>query len=322
LPSKSGVAQDGRRVARNVGEEAAPMARIRTIKPEMWKDDRFIDLSSDTARLFFIGLLNHVDDEGRAPYSPREIRREIFPDRVDLDVAPLLDELAHIGLAILYSVDGKRYLAIRNFGKHQRIDRKTLSKIPAPPDHLLPQLDEHSTSEQRALDESSTGPRDAVDEPSATEGNGREGIKEGKGPEPDQGTEGETNTSAPVLLDPDSDEVPEGLDPAQYARGFLEKICLPTSRPLLDVVRSSIETLARSDRISPAKATVKILDRARAAKARGETISRFWFEDGRFNSDAPPPDRHGGGKARISPDSPKPPDYYKSGNQIPDWMME
>src|SRR3974390_2960880 len=130
------------------------MARIRTIKPQMFRDDRFIDLSSDTVRLFFVALLTVVDDEGRAPYAPREIRREIFPDRVELDAAPILNELDRIGLVVLYEVDGKRYLAIRNFTKHQRIDRKTPSKLPTPPTSTQddPQLDEPSASPRGLLD--------------------------------------------------------------------------------------------------------------------------------------------------------------------------
>jgi len=56
------------------------------------------------------------------------------------------------------------------------------------------------------------------------------------------------------------------------------------------------------------------------AKRRGEEVNRFWFEDGRFNSDLAPPDRRGVKPRSL--DGPKPPDYYKGGEQIPDWMKE
>ena len=40
------------------------MARIRTVKPDIWTDEKFVELSP-LARLLFIGLWNFADDEGR-----------------------------------------------------------------------------------------------------------------------------------------------------------------------------------------------------------------------------------------------------------------
>ena len=39
------------------------MARIRTIKPEFWRDELLAGISAEAA-LLAIGLLNHCDDEG------------------------------------------------------------------------------------------------------------------------------------------------------------------------------------------------------------------------------------------------------------------
>jgi hypothetical protein len=39
------------------------MARIRTIKPEFWTDEKIVECSFE-ARLMFIGMFNFADDKG------------------------------------------------------------------------------------------------------------------------------------------------------------------------------------------------------------------------------------------------------------------
>jgi hypothetical protein len=39
------------------------MARIRTIKPEFWTDEKVVECSFE-ARLMFIGMFNFADDKG------------------------------------------------------------------------------------------------------------------------------------------------------------------------------------------------------------------------------------------------------------------
>lgn len=127
------------------------MARIRTIKPEFWTDEKIVELDVWT-RLLFIGLWNFADDEGRMVASEKRIRMQIFPaDTVDIRRA--LDELSTNGFIECYTFDGIDYLQIAHFTKHQKIDRRTASKLPAPNGSLV---------------ESSVNP------PDGREGNGRE----------------------------------------------------------------------------------------------------------------------------------------------------
>ena len=105
------------------------MARIRTIKPEFWTDDRISECSL-SARLLFIGTWNFCDDEGNLQNSPKQIKRWIFPDD-NLDIRPLIVELIAHGLLIEYSVNEEKYLHIRGFKKHQLINR------PSKPQHPL-----------------------------------------------------------------------------------------------------------------------------------------------------------------------------------------
>ena len=60
------------------------MARIRTIKPEFWTDEKIVELSA-FARLLFIGLWNFADDAGRMEFSAKRLKMQIFPaDDVDI----------------------------------------------------------------------------------------------------------------------------------------------------------------------------------------------------------------------------------------------
>lgn len=107
------------------------MARIRTIKPEFWTDEKVVDLSP-IARLLFIGLWNFADDEGRMVYSPRRIKMQILPAD-NADSSALLGEIRRASLITVYVVGGVEYLQINGFGKHQKIDARSVSKLPAPP---------------------------------------------------------------------------------------------------------------------------------------------------------------------------------------------
>lgn len=107
------------------------MARIRTIKPDIWTDEKFVELST-SARLLFIGLWNFADDEGRMPYSPKQIKLRILPADT-VDAAALLAEMEALGLIIVYVADGEKLLQIKGFTKHQKVDRPNPSRLPPPP---------------------------------------------------------------------------------------------------------------------------------------------------------------------------------------------
>jgi len=107
------------------------MARIRTIKPDFWTDEKVVEISA-FARLLFIGLWNFADDDGRMQYSPKKIKMQIFPAD-SLDISELFGEIRSNSLIDIYVVDNIEYLEIRNFYKHQKIDKRTASKHPKNP---------------------------------------------------------------------------------------------------------------------------------------------------------------------------------------------
>lgn len=97
------------------------MARARNIKPGFFRNADLAELSME-ARLLFVGLWTLADREGRMDDRPKQIKMEIFPaDSVDCDA--LLGDIAATGMVVRYEVDGKRYLQVTNFAKHQNPHR-------------------------------------------------------------------------------------------------------------------------------------------------------------------------------------------------------
>jgi hypothetical protein len=104
------------------------MARIRTVKPEYWTDRRVGECSTN-ARLLFIATWNFADDEGGLDRSAKQLKAQAFPYD-NLDCEPLVQELLNAGLLIEYESGGQKYLHIKNFRKHQRIDKPQKARIP------------------------------------------------------------------------------------------------------------------------------------------------------------------------------------------------
>lgn len=106
------------------------MARIRTIKPDFWKDEDLSELPEIT-HLFAAALLNYADDEGYFNANPKLIKAELFPLREpSLSIHGMLNELSNMGYLTLFSDgSGKFYGLINNFTKHQKINRPTVSKL-------------------------------------------------------------------------------------------------------------------------------------------------------------------------------------------------
>jgi hypothetical protein len=108
------------------------VARIRSIKPEFWQDEKLARLPRDT-RLLFIGLWNLADDEGRLRGNPLFIRASVFPYDLDVDVQGGLKELERIGRIRSYTEGDETFIWVCKFAEHQKIDTRIKSKLPAPP---------------------------------------------------------------------------------------------------------------------------------------------------------------------------------------------
>lgn len=101
------------------------MARIRTLKPEFWADEKLAPLDPVT-RLVFLGLLSMADDAGRLVDSLKQIDAFVFPETDDT----ARDALANLsrGGRILRgrTASGQRIIQIANWTRHQKVDHPNL----------------------------------------------------------------------------------------------------------------------------------------------------------------------------------------------------
>lgn len=103
------------------------MARIRTVKPELFRHEGLQNLESNHLGSFpilvFIALLGHADANGVFPWQPRQLKLDVLPF-LSFDMAETLEILRTAGFIERYEVDGKVYGLIPTFRKHQRLSGK------------------------------------------------------------------------------------------------------------------------------------------------------------------------------------------------------
>lgn len=106
------------------------MARARNIKPALFTNE-ILGVGHPLCTLLFQGLWLLADKEGRLEDRPLRIKAEIFPYR-EADVDSMLHWLAHKGFIVRYSANGKAYIEVVNFTKHQNPHKNEKdSEIPA-----------------------------------------------------------------------------------------------------------------------------------------------------------------------------------------------
>ena len=115
------------------------MARIRTVKPELFRHEGLQDLETahpgNHCILTFIGLFGHCDKAGRFEWKPRTLKLDILPF-LEFDIAKTLQILASAKFVRQYEVAGKVYGVIDSFAEHQRVGGKEAqepAKYPEPP---------------------------------------------------------------------------------------------------------------------------------------------------------------------------------------------
>lgn len=108
----------------------------RYLKESITTSDTLAGLSAEGER-FFYRLLVKVDDFGVYDARLAVLRAHCFSVMLDLvseqDIARWLNELEQVGLARVYTVDGRPYVQILTMTKHNK-PRADNSKYPSPPD--------------------------------------------------------------------------------------------------------------------------------------------------------------------------------------------
>ena len=122
------------------------MARIRTIKPEFWQDEKLAPMCA-LDRLVFIGLISQADDKGRVVDNAKLIDGLLFAETSET-CRGSLDALAKIGrIRRGRTASGQRIIEITNW-HHQRIDKPNYHGA-------LPEIVEDSTNDPVSVEEES-----------------------------------------------------------------------------------------------------------------------------------------------------------------------
>lgn len=121
------------------------MPRIRTVKPEFFRDEQLQDMERLHPELHpmlvFCGLWGHCDVNGVFPWAPRQLALDILPflwgGSIGEAMGKCLELLWSFSYVSRFRADGKTWGWVPGFKRHQRISGKELqavSKYPKPED--------------------------------------------------------------------------------------------------------------------------------------------------------------------------------------------
>lgn len=186
------------------------MPRIRTIKPEFFTSLTIADLTPEQ-RLTFIGLWTHCDDEGRCVDDARLIKAAVWPldDRTAADVEADLRALSESSLIVRYILNRKPYMAVSGWREHQRINRPTPSRIPAPEEG-----ETTPTPPPTSSDDDAPSTHAHLSEDSRPERNREQGKEQGTG----------NRESSSSLAARDADAAPERADVQRICDHLADRI--------------------------------------------------------------------------------------------------
>lgn len=213
------------------------MSRIRTIKPE-WLEDELLAAASDAARTLSVALILLADDYGHGRASIATIAATVW--RFDLErddgaratetlakASGALRELVAIRFIGCWTESGQRYYAIRNWTRHQRVDKPGKPLVPNRPKLLFDGVNPDGDANSRILPESvASHSRDSREAPAPDldldldldrEGKGaREAEPTGPHPQPTQQPTDSKLTICPL-------DLPEKAEATGIVRDFVER---------------------------------------------------------------------------------------------------
>lgn len=168
------------------------MARIRTIKPEFWEDEKVGKLPIP-CRLFFVGCWNFADDFGVIKGNPALLKSQIFPYDENLRVSEIkkwIDSLVDARMLVPIIHEEESYYIIRTFRSHQvldkRYDKSYIGKIVIKDliNSVLSDNDVNTTSTPRDNDVNTTEEKEEEKEDKKESPNGDEKEAEASSPVP------------------------------------------------------------------------------------------------------------------------------------------
>lgn len=108
--------------------------RKRMLNPDFFTDPDIVANFDAFGRLFYQGLWCVAEDSGCLELNPLFLKMKIFPgDNIELDQIQIyIDKLVDLDKIIDYEVDNKKYGWIKNFHKHQTLNRPSPPTVPLP----------------------------------------------------------------------------------------------------------------------------------------------------------------------------------------------
>ena len=141
------------------------MSRKRMVSPEFYTDEKILELPIP-ARLMFIGIWNHADDEGVFKDSPKQLKAQIYPANEEITINTVIEYVKMmVNLKLLTkgtNIDKTSLLKITNFNVWQKINRPTPSKYVFTP----LQITEDSLNDHGGLSERSVSDHGGLSEDS------------------------------------------------------------------------------------------------------------------------------------------------------------
>lgn len=99
------------------------------LNPEFWLDEEVATISPH-ARLLYMGLWGICDDNyATFPNRPSWIKIQVFPYE-SVSIPQLLQELEKLGKIIKFTAEESEWYWIKNFFKHQRVEKPSRPKYP------------------------------------------------------------------------------------------------------------------------------------------------------------------------------------------------
>ncbi len=116
--------------------------RIRTLKPEIWDSEDFLELSL-AGRQVFIYLISKADDHGRLKATGRRLTLMALAGTgvQEDEVEEQLRLMEARGMIVRYESRGARAIALCNWEQHQKVDHPAGSDIDPPPEERRAAID-------------------------------------------------------------------------------------------------------------------------------------------------------------------------------------
>lgn len=155
------------------------MSRIRSIKPDLWKNEKLGEMDP-MAVLLFVGLWNLADRRGFIEDRPKRIKAEIFPYREGVDIEGLISLLMSEFIRRV-DVNGTSYIQVINFQKHQICNKKEAESVV--PECFWNVQNCEDTDEENASTVQAQYQTSSDTQQASQEGKGREWNRKGTGKE-------------------------------------------------------------------------------------------------------------------------------------------